>query len=251
MLDGALMKIAKAMLRHPECQWFTGNYFRFTPNGKVQQMNWGPNFYPKWMQWKCSPIVVFGPTSFFTKKIFNDAGGFLEQLQNGMDNYLWLKFILAGIKQRRIRALCWAFRLHEESKTSDFEGHVRAQSHLDDAERDSIILRQLRPAQDYKFKLALFCVRAWRILDGSFLYRWYLLMRYRTVKSIIKNIDGLVRKQFVIIHCIPTPYRTHLFKEMHKQLLQNSVTDLKHSKYIAYYQVITYLQVCLIRVVYR
>ena len=223
MLDGSLMKITKAMLRHPECQWFTGNYFRFTPNGKIQQMNWGPNCYPAWMQWKCSPIVVFGPTSFFTKKIFNNAGGFLEQLQNGMDNYLWVKFILAGIKQRRIRALSWAFRLHEESKTSDFEGHVRAQSHLDDADRDSLILRKLRTTNDVRSKLALFCVRAWRLIDGSFIYRAYLLLRYRTVTSLVKNIGNLVRRQFVVVHCMPTPYRNHLFKEMRRQLLEHNV----------------------------
>lgn len=223
MLEGALMKIAKAMMRHPACEWFTGNYFRFTPNGKIQQMNWGPNCYPTWMQWKCSPIVVFGPTSFFTKKIFNDAGGFLEQLQNGMDNYLWVKFILAGIKQRRIRALCWAFRLHEESKTSDFEGHVRAQSHLDDADRDSLILRKLRTTNDVRSKLALFCVRAWRLIDGSFIYRAYLLLRYRTVTSLVKNIGNLVRRQFVVVHCMPTPYRNHLFKEMRRQLLEHNV----------------------------
>ena len=221
MVAGSLLAVTNEMKRHPDCQWFTGNYFRFVPSGKVQQMNWGPNYYPKWLQWKCSPIVVFGPTTFFSKKIFDEAGGFLEELQNGMDNYLWVKFILAGIKQRRIRALIWAFRLHEESKTSDFEGHVRAQNHLDDADRDSVILAKLRSKKGLRF--ALFCVRLWRLIDFSFAYRFLLKLRYRHVHALIKGVPGLARKQFAVVHCMPTPYRNHMFAEMRKQLLAQNI----------------------------
>lgn len=175
-VKGSLSKVVAEMNRHKECEWFTGNYFRFVPNGRIFQMNWGPNYYPKWLQWKSSPVQVFGPTSFFTKEIFEAAGRFDVNLHNAMDTNLWLTFINNGVKQRRIRALCWAFRMHEASKTADYPGHVRDQALR---ERGAAELKRIYSKPNFaRPKFPMCVIKIWRIFDGSFVYKCYLSARY-------------------------------------------------------------------------
>ena len=108
---GALKIILASMRAHPDCEWFTGNHLRFLESDKVIiQVEWGPHFYPKVLQRKNSPLVIFGPTSFFAKSAYERLGGIDESLHLAMDTDLWLRFQSAGIKQRRINCYCWAFR---------------------------------------------------------------------------------------------------------------------------------------------
>ena len=177
LVPGSLPHVLKILEKYPKCNWFTANSFRFLQDGTVMEANWGPHWYPDFFQRKSSPIVVFGPTSFFTREIYERVGRIDEQLNYAMDNDLWLKFITAGIKQRRINCMVWAFRMHEDSKTAEFGEH-----RLDDESHRKLVEEGRIIAQKLGYKMSKFMhliVRLWRFLDGSMVYRAYLRMTFR------------------------------------------------------------------------
>ena len=186
MVPGSLPKVLSALNRHPECEWFTGNGFRFLEDGTVMEANWGPHWYPRFLQCKSSPIVVFGPTSFFTREIYERVGKIDERLHYAMDNDLWIKFMTAGIRQRRINCMIWAFRMHEASKTAEFGEHrLDDESHRRLLEEGRAIAKKL----GYRMsKFMHFAVRIWRFLDGSMMYREYLRMTFK--KFPIGQLNG-------------------------------------------------------------
>jgi len=166
MVPGCLARVLSAMKKYPECEWFTANFYRIDKTGNRTESFWGPHYYPFFLQRKDSPIVVYGPATFFAKKIFDAVGGMNVSCQYTMDTDLWVRFIVAGIKQRRINCFCWAFRMHEASKTAEYGDHLM------DAERfqrmcaeeeDDYQRAGYRASSVMKFILAL-----WRILDGSY-----------------------------------------------------------------------------------
>ena len=186
MMPGSLSKVLAALTRHPKCQWFTGNGFRFFGDGTVMASNWGPVWYPEFLQRKSSPLVVFGPTSFFTREIYEQVGKIDEQLYYAMDNDLWLKFITAGIKQRRINCMIWAFRMHTASKTAEFGEHQ-----LDEESRRKLVEEGHAIAKKLGYRMSKFMhfvVRAWRFIDGSMIYRTYLRLTFKKVH--FRHLNG-------------------------------------------------------------
>lgn len=171
MVPGSLAKVIAAMKAHPECEWFTGNYYRMNKDGRRTEVFWGPHWYPKFLQRKTSPIVAYGPATFFSKRIFDAAGGMNVACHYTMDTDLWTRFIVAGVKQRRINCFCWAFRMHEASKTAEFGEHgldtehfkaMCAEERADYARAGYRTTRVMRVA-----------LKIWKLLDGSYVrYRW-------------------------------------------------------------------------------
>lgn len=178
MPEGSLKKIVRELKAHPKCEWFTGNMFRFTEDGKVIECPWGPHSLPGFLQTKGMPIAVYGPATIFTKRIFDAAGGMKLGQNFMMDTDLWARFVMMGIKQRRINAFCWAFRMHLESKTAEFGNHklTPEQRAKFEAER-----KASNEATGYKLSLLnLRLVQLWRILDGS-------LIRGKMIKRAFKT----------------------------------------------------------------
>ncbi len=172
MPAGCLRKICAELRKGNGAEWFTGNFFRFTEDGKIIEIGYGPHWYPKILQRKNAPLVVFGPTAFFAKHIYEAVGGVDESLRYAMDTDLWLKFQTAGIKQRRIRTLCWAFRMHEASKTAEFGTHrldAETLARLKSEVRSSYEKYHYRPSA--VIHLMMYFVR---IIDGSFAKRLFL-----------------------------------------------------------------------------
>lgn len=182
MPSGCIRKILNEMKRHPECQWFTGNCYRFTNDGRVVEIWWGPHWYPVWLQRKNSPLVIFGPSTFFSRKIYDEFGPIDEQLHYVMDNDLWFKFMAKGVVQRRINCFCFAFRMHEGSKTAEFGKHkLEEEVHQRLSAEARLIRQRIGYRQSVILKLAVW---AMRILDGSFFRRaWYRLVFTRVRKG--------------------------------------------------------------------
>lgn len=178
MPKGCLKKVVKELTSHPDCEWFTGNMFRFTEDGRVVAAPWGPNCLPSFLQGKGMPIAVYGPATIFTKRIFDAAGGMKLYQNFMMDTDLWMRFVMMGIKQRRINCFCWAFRMHVDSKTAEFGDHKlspeqrakfeaeRKASHEATGYRPSKVLGRL-----WQF---------WRLLDGSFAKGLWLKKSFKT-----------------------------------------------------------------------
>lgn len=180
MPDGCLKKIVRELERHPDCEWFTGNLYRFTEDGRVVECAWGPNYLPKWLQSRGQPVAVYGPATIFTKELFDRVGGMKLYQNFMMDTDLWMRFIVAGVKQRRINCFCWAFRMHEESKTAEFGGHKLPpeQRAKFEAERKQSIAETGYCASSLNHRL----IQIWRIFDGSLLKCWWLKKTFKQTK---------------------------------------------------------------------
>jgi len=183
MPKGALAKICRELKAHPDCEWFTGNFYRFTEDGHVVSCVWGPNCLPKFLQTRGQPVAVYGPATFFTKELFDRMGGMKVEQNFMMDTDLWMRFIVAGVKQRRINCFCWAFRMHEASKTAEFGDHRLSKAQLAkfDAERE-----MSRKMVGYHLsRVNLWAIRLFRMLDGSAVRSYILQKTFKRVPEII------------------------------------------------------------------
>ena len=168
LMPNVLLRVSHKIKKHKNCEWFTGNFYQFTNDGNVYEIGWGPHYYPVILQTHKSPVVTFGPTSFFTMDLWERAGRFDERLHFAMDVDLWSRFIMMGVKQRRLRFFCWAFRLHSGSKTSEFSGHRRStDSYARSAAERRLISEKLGCDLNRKRSWPYVMVLLWRILDGS------------------------------------------------------------------------------------
>ena len=181
MVPGCLRRILRELERHPGCEWFTGNFYRFAPDGRVTECPWGPNTLPPWLQTKGQPLAVYGPSTIFTKGLLDRVGGIKPYQNFMMDTDLWMRFIVAGVKQRRIPCFCWAFRMHEESKTAEFGAHRLSpeQRARFEAERK----RAYRETGYRPSRLNRHLILLWRLLDGSALKAWWLRRTFTRVPA--------------------------------------------------------------------
>jgi len=183
LLPGTFAVLKQAVETHPDCEWFTGNFYRFLQlNGSIVEVGWGPHYYPAFLQGPHAPIAVFGPTTFFSKKIYEQVGHIDESMHFMMDTDLWVRFMKAGVKQRRLNHLCWGFRMHDDSKTAEFEDHaLDGKSRMAFRTEAEAFARRTgyRTSQILRIGLVV-----WRLLDGSYL-RGCLLSRRLRRKGLI------------------------------------------------------------------
>ena len=92
LMPNVLTRVIQEIKRHKDCQWFTGNFLRFIENRRVIEIGYGPHIYPKALQRHNSPLIIFGPTTFFSRQIWELVGGINENYHYAMDTDLWLKF---------------------------------------------------------------------------------------------------------------------------------------------------------------
>ena len=116
LLPNSLIKAKKIIDKNPKIQWFTANTIFFDVKGYITKFANGPN----WINFlfKKTSIPVYGPTSIFSKRIFDEVDGFDETLHYSMDTDLWYRFLSLGYKFKRIHSYFWGFRIHKDSKTS-------------------------------------------------------------------------------------------------------------------------------------
>ena len=181
-VPGALKVVVHQLKAHPNCEWFTGNFLRVGPAGNVLGIGWGPHYYPKWLQHQNSPLVIFGPSTFFSKSIWEHLGKLDERMHLMMDTDLWQRFVVAGVKQRRIKCFIWIFRMHGESKTAEFGDHVldeKKKLQFEQERKMSFEKTGYRPS-----RLLRLLGLAMRVVDGSAVVALFLkltMRRYRIV----------------------------------------------------------------------
>lgn len=182
MSHGALVKICAALKAHPSCEWFTGNFYRFAEDGRIIECAWGPNYLPKCLQSKGQPVAVFGPSTIFTKELFIRMGGMKVEQNFMMDTDLWMRFIVAGVKQRRINCFCWGFRMHEASKTAEFGAH-----RLSTEQRTRFEAERQRSIEETGYRMNRLnrrLIQLWRVFDGSLLKGLWLKYRFKRVECL-------------------------------------------------------------------
>ena len=171
LLPGTLDR-ARAHLRvHPACEWLAGNLVYIDDQDHVL---WCARD-GQWCGWlyRHAPVRVYGPTSIFTRELFERVGGFDETLHYVMDTDLWLRFKAAGARFERLPHYCWAFRVHGGSKTAgDLKGQATPRM-IEERER-------MYAANGLTVTpLGLNMQRAWRVLNGCYLRAWKDTRRMR------------------------------------------------------------------------
>ncbi len=117
MLPGVVNKLKAATERWPKCEWFVGGCFWLDPQMRIVNCGRGRSFSE--IRFHEGNVSVWGPSSFFTKRLFESVGGVDERFKYGMDSDLWLRFACKG--HARYKSFCnyaWGLRLHPDAKMS-------------------------------------------------------------------------------------------------------------------------------------
>jgi len=165
LLPGTLDRAREHLRKHPECSWLAGNMVYIDAQDRVLRVARDG----RWHDWlyRHAPVRVYGPTSIFSRELFERVGGFDESLHYAMDTDLWLRFKAAGARFDRLSHLCWAFRVHDGSKTAaDLRGAADPRM-LE--ERARVYAKNgLRVT-----RFGLWQQRIWRLLNGCYLRAWW------------------------------------------------------------------------------
>ena len=118
------LKHVTSELSAAKIDWATANFIRFSSEtGRVLEAKWGPHYLPGCLQGNGWPVAVYGPSTFFRKEVYDRLGPIRVDFSYSMDTEYWTRMTVNGIKQVRINIACWAFRMHEASKTAEYNGH--------------------------------------------------------------------------------------------------------------------------------
>lgn len=121
LLPGTIRALQRADQKHKDASWFTGNVIRFLDSDRrIVSAPWGPHWLPAILQNRHVPLQIFGPTVFLRREVYFKVGLFDVNLHLAMDTEYWWRLTLLGYKQHRINHDCWAFRMHQGSKTAIF-----------------------------------------------------------------------------------------------------------------------------------
>ena len=71
LVPRCLAHVISALRKYPNCEWFTANFYRIDKEGNRTESFWGPHYYPLFLQRRNSPLVSYGPSTFFSKKQFD------------------------------------------------------------------------------------------------------------------------------------------------------------------------------------
>lgn len=188
LLPGTLSAVKKALTSHPDCQWATGNLVRFLhKDGTVIDAPWGPNYLPGWLQGPGRQTIFFGPTTFWSRSVYDELGPIDETLHLAMDVDYWYRIDMAGYKQVRVNHPCWGFRMHEDSKTAEFANHVKTNKNklAMQREKEYIIKQNNYHPKKYWRYIGLLM----RFLDGSMIRA--LSNRHKIVGKKIQDVYAI------------------------------------------------------------
>jgi len=124
LLPGALSRVASAFARGTRhSDWLTGSSVWLSPDGHAVRCARGTPWMPALHQ--RGLISVGGPSSFFSRRLWDKCGPLNENLHYMMDTDLWLRMANDGIRYTQSPAYLWGLRLQPNAKMS---GHNFADS---------------------------------------------------------------------------------------------------------------------------
>ncbi len=171
LLTETLDRVREHLRAHPQCRWLAGNLVYIDEHDRVL---WCARD-GAWRDWlyRHAPVRVYGPTSVFSRELFEQVGGFDESLRYVMDTDLWLRFRAAGARYDRLTHYCWAFRVHGGSKTSrDLQGKTdpcMAGEKTRMYEKNGLEVT----------RAGLWTQRVWRAVNGCYVQAWLDTQRMR------------------------------------------------------------------------
>lgn len=129
LLPGAIEAFASAVRSAPDREWFVGGCFWLNPELKVMKCAKARTFSK--IRAHCGQISAYGPSSFFSRKLYEKAGKIDTDLHYMMDTEYWLRlFHRENAMYSVIPYYIWGLRLHPEAKMS---GHNFSESPMADS----------------------------------------------------------------------------------------------------------------------
>ena len=116
-LPDALKKFEMATARNPQVEWLGGGCFFLDPELRIFKCARGRRISEYRRQ--NGLISVTGPSSFFSKELYQRVGQIDERFVYMMDIDLWARFaMLARVEYIPFAKYVWGLRLHNEAKMS-------------------------------------------------------------------------------------------------------------------------------------
>lgn len=176
LLPGTLRSVLECLDKRPKTEWITGGMAFCDDKLRVRQLRIGSSLPPLVNPMTLSMTVIGGPSSFFPIERMKRIGGFDLSLRYTMDNDLWMRLFKDGARFTHINRCFWAFRLHEDSKTSPAlisssgacAGHCK--------ERKRLLIKS--GASYGQIVLGKWILRLWKLVNGSFVRSWLGTLRY-------------------------------------------------------------------------
>ena len=122
---------------------------------------------------------ITAPSTFFRKQLLDVVGGFDVDLHYVMDTDLWIKFAKTGATVTYLDRFGWAFRLHEESKTS---ASVVSGQRDRRFKEERILIRRRAGITPLRNLIAYWGKRVACLLSGSYFRRRRLLKAIRGMR---------------------------------------------------------------------
>lgn len=171
LLPDSVDAVVSAIEQHNNPAWLTANVVQFDDRDcTIVAAPWGPHWLPDFLQGRGFPLQIFGPTVFLRRDVYLENGDFDESLHYAMDTDYWCRLAMSGIKQCRVNKACWAFRMHESSKTAMFSSKkmtIKQMALREKAQKEALYIRTKTGFSTNRIgKLLLLLLR---IIDGSIL----------------------------------------------------------------------------------
>lgn len=117
LLPGALIRLEKAVMDSPQCEWFGGGCLFLDKQLKVFKCGRGRKI--SGLRMRRGVVGVTGPSSFFSADLYHRVGRIDERFHYTMDTDLWLRFaIVAKVSYIPFARYVWGLRLHANAKMS-------------------------------------------------------------------------------------------------------------------------------------
>ena len=160
LLPSALDAVRKR-IASKGAQWIAANQIYIDCDNRVIRCTRGNKWHD--FLYKRDLPQVYGPSSFFTRRLFVSSGGFDESLRYCMDRDLWIKFARLGARFDRLDRYCWGFRVHDGSKT---QSKTRDAAELERQRTEIVAMYARYGISPYSLRSRL--SRFLRMLDGTY-----------------------------------------------------------------------------------
>lgn len=119
MMPQTISRLQAALIRHPQCKWFAGGTIWLDPCGRPFRCVRARPF--SMFLLRHGHIPVWGPSSFFSRAMYNQTFGFRDNYHYMMDTDLWFRFHYEqGATYELLPGYVWGFRIHADAKTSGY-----------------------------------------------------------------------------------------------------------------------------------
>ncbi len=115
-VPGSLPLVIQALREANDVNWCGGGMVWIDGEGRVTRC--APHMQVTRLLRALGVATVGGPSSFFRRSLFEKAGPFSTDFHYTMDTDMWHRFQRLGEQCRSLPMYVWAFRVHEQSKTS-------------------------------------------------------------------------------------------------------------------------------------